>query len=114
MRKLILCTVSGLLLSSCASDPIIDPRGVNMAQFEKDKADCEQVAQQVNTAGKVGKSAAAGAAVGAAVGAIYSDAGKGAAAGAVQGGAAGGLSADQEKARVVRNCLRNRGYQILN
>jgi hypothetical protein len=114
MRKPVLAAISGLLLYSCASDPIIDPKGVNMAQYEKDKADCEQVAQQVNTAAKVGKSGAAGAAVGAAVGAIYGDAGKGAAAGGVQGGAAGGLSADQEKARVVRNCLRNRGYTVLN
>lgn len=114
MKTLMLTAFLGILLVACASDPIIDPKGVNMAQFEKDKTDCEQVAQQVNTAGKVGKSAGAGAAVGAAVGAIYGDAGKGAAAGGVQGGAAGGLSADQEKARVVRNCLRNRGYKVLN
>lgn len=114
MKKPIFTVIVAALLGACASDPIIDPKGVNMVQYEKDKADCEQVAQQVNTAGKVGKSAAAGAAIGAAVGAIYSDAGKGAAAGTVHGGAAGGVSADQEKARVVRNCLRNRGYKVLN
>lgn len=114
MSKIYTLALVSILLSSCATGPIIDPKGVNMAQYEKDKADCEQVAEQVNTAGKVGKSAAAGAAVGGAVGAIYGDAGKGAAAGGVQGGAAGGISADQEKARVVRNCLRNRGYTVLN
>jgi hypothetical protein len=103
-----------LHLAGCASDPIIDTRNVDMVQYEKDLADCEQVAEQVDTGGKAAKSAAAGAAVGAALGAIWGDVGSSAAAGAVSGGSGGLLSADEEKARVVKNCLRNRGYAILN
>jgi len=32
----------------------------------------------------------------------------------VTGGLRGGGRADNEKDRVVKNCLRNRGYQVLN
>ena len=102
------------LLAACASGPIIDPKGVDMVQYEKDLADCETVAQQVATGEKVGKSAALGAAVGTVIGAIYGNAGDGAATGAIDGGTAGGVDADREKAQVVRNCLRNRGYKVLN
>jgi hypothetical protein len=104
-----------LLGAACASKkPIIDTAGVDMAQYERDLADCEQVATQVDTGGTAVKSAAAGAAVGAALGAIWGDVGASAAGGAVSGGAGGLLSADEETARVIKNCMRNRGYAVLN
>lgn len=110
--------VSLLALSLCAAcaskKPIIDTAGVDMDQYERDLADCEQVATQVDTGGAAAKSAAAGAAVGAALGAIWGDVGSSAAAGAVSGGAGGLFSADEEKAQVVKNCMRNRGYAVLN
>jgi hypothetical protein len=49
------------------------------------------------------------------VGAIAGgDAGRGAGIGAVTGGAQSARIADREKADVVRNCLRGRGYRVLN
>lgn len=119
MRRRMVCTMVSLLaLSLCAAcaskKPIIDTAGVDMDQYARDLADCEQVATQVDTGGTAAKSAAAGAAVGAALGAVWGDIGSSAAGGAVTGGAGGLLAADEEKARVVKNCMRNRGYAVLN
>ena len=103
------------LCAACASKkPIIDPAGVDMDQYERDLADCEQVATQVDTEGTAAKSAAAGAAVGAALGAVWGDVGSSAAGGAISGGAGGLMSADNETATVIKNCMRNRGYAVLN
>jgi outer membrane lipoprotein SlyB len=107
-----------LLAGGCAghgSKPIIDPEGVDMAQFDADVAECEQIASQVEE--KAGGQAAGGAVVGGLVGAIVggrSSAVVGAGVGAVGGGARGSAATQQEKSQVVKNCLRNRGYKILN
>lgn len=99
----------------CASrKPIIDTANVDMEQYERDLAECEEVATQVDTAGRAAESAAAGAAVGAAQGAIWGRAGNSAASGAVTGGAGGLYAADHETARVIKNCMRQRGYVVLN
>jgi outer membrane lipoprotein SlyB len=100
----------------CASrKPIIDTANVDMEQYERDLAECEEVATQVDTAGRATESAAAGAAVGAAQGAIWGRAvGQSAASGAVTGGAGGLYAADHETARVIKNCMRQRGYAVLN
>jgi hypothetical protein len=106
-----------LLLAACsgATGPIIDTKGVDMAKYEQDRTECEKYAQQVSTGKAVGKGATGGAAVGAAVGAIAGGgAGEGAGIGAVTGGAESARIADREKADVVRNCLRGRGYHVLN
>jgi hypothetical protein len=116
-RKLVFYVVSMLtviVISACATKPIIDPYNVDMVQYEKDLADCEQVAEQVATGTLTAKSAAFGAGVGAAYGVIDGDVGSAAATGAVAGGSGGLLKADNEKARVTKNCLRNRGYAVLN
>jgi uncharacterized protein YcfJ len=107
-----------LLIGGCAghgSKPIIDPEGVDMAQFDADVAECEQIATQVEE--KAGGQAAGGAVVGGLIGAIVggrSSAVVGAGVGAVGGGARGAVGTQQEKNKVVKNCLRNRGYKILN
>ena len=103
-----------VLVAGCASRPIIDTTGVDMARYRADLAECEQVAKQVQTGTTVAKSSVVGTAVGAAVGAITGGAGEGAAAGAVSGGAAGAVEADREESTVVKNCLRHRGYVVLN
>jgi len=104
------------LASGCASSqskPIIDPAGVDMAQYEIDVTECEQVATQVEQ--KAGTSAVEGAVVGGVIGAIFdNNVGEAAAAGAVIGGVKGGASTEKEKSQVVKNCLRDRGYRILN
>lgn len=106
--------VIGLCCSCASKKPIIDTTNVDMQQYERDLADCEQVAKQVETGGRAAESAAAGAAVGAAQGAIWGSVGRSAASGAVSGGAGGLYAADYEAARVIKNCMRNRGYAILN
>ena len=53
-----------ILVGGCAADPnkpIIDPEGVDMAQFEADRAKCEEVALQVEQ--KAGSEAVTGAIV---------------------------------------------------
>jgi len=57
-----------------------------MGQYQTDLAQCEQIAQQEAIAG----------------------------AGVVVGGARGGDATSRKKARVVGNCLRQRGYKVLN
>lgn len=110
--------VATILLGACASKRVIvDTKGVNMAQYEQDRQECEQYAGEVNTGSTVAKSAGFGAAIGAAIAAIFGnsrDVGRGAAAGGVAGGAKGAVRSDNEKAQVVRNCLRGRGYRVLN
>jgi hypothetical protein len=113
----LLCCLALLSLAACsgATGPIIDTKGVNMARYDQDLAECETYAQQVSTGTAVGKGAAGGAAVGAAIGAIAgSSAGKGAGIGAVTGGAESARISDRERSEVVRNCLRGRGYRVLN
>ena len=104
------------LLAGCAAHPgpIVDMKGVNVADYERDLADCEGYAAQIRTEVGVAKGAAAGAAVGAAGGAIAGDAGKGAGIGAVSGGARSAIYNEREKERVVKRCMRGRGYRVLN
>ncbi len=103
-----------LLIAACATGPIIDTHNVDMVQYERDLAQCEEIAEQVEAGTVTAKSAAFGAGVGAAHGAIWGDVGRSSASGAVTGGAGGMLKADNEKARVTKNCLRHRGYVVLN
>lgn len=116
MRRILLGGVL-LALTACsgATGPIIDTKGVDMSKYQTDRTECEAYAQQVSTGTAVAKGAAGGAAVGAAVGAIAGgDAAKGAGIGAVTGGAESARISDEEKADVVNNCLRGRGYKVLN
>ena len=115
MRRSVILISTSFLLAACASHkPIVDTKGVNMALYEKDLAECTELAEQVDSGQQVAKSAAVGAAVGAAIGAIFGNAGDGAATGAVDGGTSGGLNADHEKDRVLKRCLIGRGYRVLN
>lgn len=109
-----------LLLALCAAacaanpDPIVDMRGVDPVLYEQDLADCKQYTRQIQTEVGVAKGAAGGAVVGGAIGAIGGDTGKGAGVGAVAGGAKSAQLNEREKQRVVKNCMRGRGYKVLN
>lgn len=120
-RKILTAISLCWLLSACASKPIIDTQGVDLVQYQEDLQDCAEIAEQINTGAAVAKSAGAGAAVGAAFGVVTSvitgdtsAIGYSAAYGAVGGGSSGAFKADDEKAQVIKNCLRNRGYSVLN
>jgi outer membrane lipoprotein SlyB len=114
---------TAVVAAGCAArDPIIDTRGVDEARYRQDLAECRVYADNVNTGGRAATGAAGtallGAALGAVTGAVTGDAGVGAAIGAGTGGILGGASsagsATEEKGVIVRNCLRNRGYAVLD
>ena len=98
-------------------DPIVDTRGVNQAQYQRDLVECQAYAEQVNVAGDVAVGAVTGAVVGGAVGAAVGNsdtAKRGAGAGAIVGGVREAGAGIREKERVVRRCLVGRGYRVLN
>ncbi|MEM1190464.1 MAG: glycine zipper family protein [Pseudomonadota bacterium] len=97
---------------------IIDRKGVDMARYAADKAECETYADEVRTGEKAARGAASGAVIGGAVGGISGDssedAAQGAGVGAVLGTTRGLAEGQRTKVRVVKQCLRGRGYRILN
>ncbi len=116
--RIVYFTLVTLLLAGCSSQRIIiDRQGVDMSMYDRDLAECRRYAQEVPVGEEVAKGAVGGAVIGGVLGAIVGDsrtASRVAGAGAVTGGLRGGGRADNEKDRVVKNCLRNRGYQVLN
>ena len=109
-------TVLALCAAACAAhpDPIVDMTGVDPVLYEQDLQDCKQISRQIRTEVGVAKGAAGGAAVGGAIGAIGGDTTKGAGVGAVAGGAKSAQLNEREKQQVVKNCMRQRGYKVLN
>lgn len=119
MNKYLIITLSISLLtfSGCArhSKIIIDPHGSNMNNYQADLSQCEQLAEQVDS--KVGKGVVGGAAVGAVAGEIIGGGKRtvvGAKLGALSGALKGGRATRLERDKVIKNCLRNRGYRVLN
>lgn len=110
--------VSLVAATACAgrrADVVIDPTGVDMGRYQQDLAQCQEISKQVR--GKAVGGAVGGAVVGGAVGGIVGNsdtAGKGAGVGAVTGVARGAAATRQERQLVIKNCLRNRGYKVLN
>lgn len=119
MRKRALFGLIAVLASACTTtdEIIIDQKGVNMARYETDLAECREYSAQVQTGKKAAKGAASGAVIGGAIGAITGDsrrAAEGAGVGAVTGGARGVGQGERDEIQVVKNCLRGRGYRVLN
>ena len=113
----VVLAVSGCKSHGPGGNVIVDMKGVNPAQYQADLNECQAYAQQVDTGGNVGGNAAGGAVVGGAIGAIFGGpegAARGAGAGAVTGGARGVEQTAGERHQVVANCLRRRGYSVLN
>jgi outer membrane lipoprotein SlyB len=107
-----------LLAAACTYNPIIDPKTSHHPEnFQSDLAECRQFAEQTPAGGDVAGGAAIGAAIGAgfAVATGHPDsAGRSAGGGAVLGGARGAGNSNREKKMIVRNCLKGRGYAVLN
>lgn len=109
---------------------IVDMEGVDQAQFQQDLQSCQGAGTQVQNKEPeregVVRGAARGAAVGAAAGAISGNSGsEGAKVGAGAGVAASAIrnSKNRRDAKVetkdeidmvVKNCMRGRGYNVLN
>ena len=117
MKKLIL-GIGLLTLAACSSQRVIvDQRYSDMSNYSRDLAECQSYADQVPTGEEVAKGTMGGAVIGGALGAIVGDSGtakRGAGAGALGGAVRGGSKSKSEKDRVIKNCLRNRGYKVLN
>ena len=119
MKKLLILSLvlSLFTLMGCARHAkiIVDPVGVDMGHYRADLAECRQLAEQVEE--KAGAGVVGGAIVGGLVGEIVGGRDStriGASLGALKGGLRGGAASRGERARVVKNCLRNRGYRVLN
>lgn len=114
--------LTALLLVGCSSQPrtpggvIVDRRGVDPIRYAADLDECAAYADEVRAADKVVANSAGGAVVGGAVGSIYKSGSgsRGAAAGAVTGAVKGIADTSNERSLVVKNCLRQRGYVVLN
>jgi uncharacterized lipoprotein YajG len=118
--RLLFLLLTSFSLTACQSledDPIVDPRGVNMAQYQRDLAACRAIAGQVEVGKDTAGGSVAGAAAGAVIGAIVGDsdtAQRGAGVGAVLGGSRAAVRSLREQERVLRRCLHGRGYRVLN
>ena len=116
MKHLVAVATLLALTSACTTtdEIIIDKKGVDMARYEQDLAECRSYSTEVQTGKKVATGAASGAVVGGLIGAITGDAGKAAGVGAVGGGARGANEGSRDEVQVVKQCLRGRGYRVLN
>lgn len=122
--RIIIALALVLLAAGCSShrsfidEPIIDRKGVDMTRYYADKTECEAYADEVRTEEKIARGAIGGAIVGGAIGAIVNrgpdSAERGAGVGAVTGGARGAQEGIRETEHVVKQCLRGRGYRVLN
>jgi len=123
MNKIIFA-LSIVIFSSCAGySPVVDPQSVkNEDRYYRDQAECKAIASQnTSTAKNVAKDTVIGGAVGAGTGALLGVIGSvttGLAAGALIGGVAGGAKgaydSDKNYETIYRNCMRGRGYNVLN
>ncbi len=126
MKKLLTMAMATMTLAGCAQSyqPVVDTKGQDSARYQQDLFECRQYAEQVSPAGDAAVGGLGGAAAGAALGAITGalvggvSAGTGAAVGAATGGAvgvgAGAVSGVEEQKRIINNCMRGRGYNVLN
>ena len=114
-QRIALSAVAALLAACTTTDEIIiDTKGVDMARYQQNLAECRAYSEEVQTGKKAATGAASGAVVGGLIGAITGDAGKAAGVGAVGGGARGVAEGSRDEVQVVKNCLRGRGYRVLN
>jgi uncharacterized protein YcfJ len=119
VKYYVFTAVALALLTACTTtdEIIIDKKGVNMTRYEQDLAECRGYGGQVKTTEKAARGSASGAVVGGLIGAVVGDSDdikEGAGVGAVTGGAKGVNEGEREEVQVVKNCLRGRGYRVLN
>lgn len=125
MNKILVLLLTTVFLAACSSNGnlptqspvIVDTKGVDIRAYEKDLAECNAYADQVDVAGKAATKATIGGVVAGAIGGIFdgsSGVKRGAGAGAVLGTVEGASEGVNERELVVRRCLSGRGYRILN
>ena len=112
-----IATQSDSIFNPGSGKPIVDTKGVNMAQYELDLQECSTFTEDISTGKSIAKGAVTGGAVGAVIEAITDDErswGDTFEVGAVSGGAKSGIRATRQKEQIVSRCLRGRGYKVLN
>ena len=124
MKIFAFIVLSAAALGCQTYTPVIDPGSVqNSDRYYRDQAECRAIAKQgapnwKNTAKDTVVGGAVGTGTGALIGTIAGDTVSGLAYGAVIGGLAGGAKGvyDSEKGyeEIYRNCMRGRGYNVLN
>ena len=117
LLPMLLIALAGCAGKANPKGPIVDLKGVDRVQYHTDLAECSTYADEVAVVQSAATGVIAGAVIGAAVGAAVGnsdDVGRGAGAGGVIGGAKGVGKWVRERRMVVRNCLRFRGYAVLN
>jgi len=116
--KILLTSLTLLLLVGCAADPIVDQRDVDPEQYAVDMTECQGYADQVDTGKEVAKQAGLTGLVGGVLaGAFEHGRGvrgveEGVGAGATIGAARGVRKATNKKERVMSQCMRARGYIV--
>lgn len=117
--KKIFVVAAVLALTGCASqtpNQIIDMQGVDAIAYQRDLADCNQYADQVDVGGSVAQGAVGGAIIGAIVGGLIGGS-DGAVFGAkvfgVSGAAEGAASSAHDKRAISTRCMTGRGYKVL-
>lgn len=118
MSKRLHLVFVALILGGCASGRyIVDTKGVDPETYEQDLAECKAYGDQVGMEDDIAKSAGAGAVIGSLLGLVVGNKESAVRMGsvmAIQGGSVAGLKSDQERDQVVKRCLRQRGYKVLN
>ncbi|MEC7937677.1 MAG: glycine zipper family protein [Pseudomonadota bacterium] len=124
MKKLFLyvnlCFIVGCAqtdLSDRNDIAIIDTRGVDESVFKKDYSECSDFAKNIDLTERTLKQGAVAGATGAAVGAIIGGeeaAKKIGGSAAVLNAVEANLDSRNEQAKIIKNCLRGRGYKVLN
>ena len=96
---------------------IIDTRGVDESVFKKDYSECSDFAKNIDLTDRTLRQGAVAGATGAAVGAIIGGeeaAKKIGGSAAVLNAVEANLDGRNEQAKIIKNCLRGRGYKVLN
>ena len=96
---------------------IIDTRGVDESVFKKDYSECSDFAKNIDLTDRTLRQGAVAVATGAALGAIIGGeeaAKKIGGSAAVLNAVEANLDGRNEQAKIIKNCLRGRGYKVLN
>src|SRR3569623_190702 len=118
MRRILIVSLA-LVSTGCASyRPVVDIHDRQEAYAdERDLHDCQRYAHHVDPAGSAVVGAFIGAVVGAAFGAAVGDRSVAldvARIGAIEGGVAGAANGAGAEVDIIRNCLLERGYRVLD
>lgn len=115
-RRIMTVCTSVIFMTACANtNPVIDTKGVDMRAYQADLAECQEYAELISAGEEAAKEAGLGAAFFWALSKVSGGDDKASASvGAITGTSKGLREAAREKEQIVKNCLRGRGYRVLN